>query len=110
MAGEVHKKPEARRDLVEQAAFIAERSLDAAERFLSAAERTFQRLADMPELGTRCRFQNPQAAGIRVWRIEGFKKYLVFYQEVPHGVDIVRVIHGSRDIEAIFAEDSPSSN
>jgi toxin ParE1/3/4 len=33
--------------------------------------------------------------------------YLVFYREADQGIEIVRVLHGSRDIAALFpAEDS----
>ena len=34
-----------------------------------------------------------------------FEKYLVFYRQIFEGVEIVRVIHSARDIEAIFEEE-----
>ena len=30
--------------------------------------------------------------------------YILFYREVPDGIDLVRVIHGARDIPDIFDE------
>jgi toxin ParE1/3/4 len=32
-------------------------------------------------------------------------KYLIFYVALPDGVEIVRVLHGARDIETIFSDD-----
>ena len=39
---------------------------------------------------------------MRQQRIKGFKKYLVFYRASDFGVEIIRVIHGARDVEAIL--------
>jgi plasmid stabilization system protein ParE len=32
----------------------------------------------------------------------GFRDYLIFYRELPDRVEIVRVLHGARDIERIL--------
>jgi len=100
----ITKTPQARRDLLELADFIAQDSLDAAERFLDAAEETFNLLAKMPEMGTPCGFQSTEAAGLRVWSIAGFENHLIFYRPIEDGIDVIRIIHGARDIAAIFAE------
>ena len=102
MSQSVSKKPEALRDLVEQADYIAQQSLEAAERFLDAAEATFELLARSPELGGLCQFRSPQAAGLRVWPVRGFKNHLVFYRPADNGIDVIRVIHAARDIEAVL--------
>jgi len=106
MSKQITKKPQARRDLAEAADYIARDSLDAARRFLDAAEAAFELLAAMPEMGTRCNFRSPTASGIRMWSIRGFQNYIVFYRPLDDGVDVVRVIHGARDIQAIFNESS----
>ena len=95
-------RPRADRDLDEQFAYIAKHTLRAAERFLLAAKATFERLAAMPELGGTWEFEDPRLAGIRVWQVSGFEKYLVFYRPIPNGVEVVRVLHGARDIGAVF--------
>ena len=41
-----------------------------------------------------------------MWSIRGFQNYIVFYRPLEDGVDVVRVIHGARDIQAIFDEPS----
>lgn len=109
MAATVAKTPQARADLLQLANYIARDSLDAALRFLDAAEGAFQLLAQMPEIGTACSFRSPQADGIRVWSIQGFENYLVFYRPTDAGINVVRVIHGARDVESLFADDSRGS-
>jgi toxin ParE1/3/4 len=102
MARRVSRKPEVRRDLVGLADYISRDNLDAALRFLDAAERTFNFLAANNQSGQQCGFQQPEIAGLRVWPIEGFRNYLVFYRPTDDGVEILRVLHGARDIEALF--------
>jgi toxin ParE1/3/4 len=96
------RKPDVRRDLVELADHISRDNLDAALRFLDAAERTFNFLAANNQCGQLCDFQQLEIAGLRVWPIEGFRNYLVFYRPTDEGVDIWRVLHGARDIESLF--------
>ena len=31
-----------------------------------------------------------------------FKRYVIFYQPLQDGIDVVRVLHGARDIESLF--------
>ena len=104
MGNRVTRQPEVRRALVEQADHISRDNLDAALRFLDAAEATFEFLASNREVGQLCAFTNQRTAGMRVWPIEGFRNYLVFYRPTKDGVDIVRVLHGARDFEAFFGE------
>jgi toxin ParE1/3/4 len=94
--------PEVRRDLLELADHISHDNLDAALRFLDAVERMFQFLAMNREVGQLCQFADPESAGLRAWPVEGFRNHLVFYRATDDGVDIVRVLHGARDIEALF--------
>jgi toxin ParE1/3/4 len=37
-----------------------------------------------------------------MWRIAGFDQYLIFYRPTESGVEIIRVIHGKRDVEDLF--------
>ena len=103
--GEVNKRPLVIRDLIELATYIAEDNLDASDRFLVAAEETFNQLAKTPWMGKLSQFSNPNLADIRQQAVKGFKKYLVFYRPTDLGVEILRVIHGARDIQAILDED-----
>lgn len=39
---------------------------------------------------------------MRVYRIKGFKKMLVLYSPFEHGIDVLRVVHGSRNLEILL--------
>ena len=78
MSHRVLKTPQASNDLLEIASFIALDNVDAAERFLDAAEAAFAELAALPALGQAVGFQSVLAQGMRVWRVEGFERYLIF--------------------------------
>jgi toxin ParE1/3/4 len=36
--------------------------------------------------------------------MRGFSKHLIFYRPLSNGAEIVRVIHGARDLEGLFEE------
>ena len=95
--------PAADRDLDDQAAYLASQaSLETALRFYDAASTTFARLAGAPGTGERWPTADPRLVGLRVARIEGFDKHLVFYRPASDGIEIVRVLHGARDIESVL--------
>ena len=94
--------PQARPDLVEIAAHIAEYNEDAASRFLEAAAQAFMTLAPFPGMGARREFRNPKLAGMRVWPITRFRNYVIFYLPTKRGIRVLRVIHGARDTRRIF--------
>jgi toxin ParE1/3/4 len=35
-----------------------------------------------------------------------FGRYVIFYEPIEHGIDVVRVLHSARDIDAVFGEDA----
>jgi toxin ParE1/3/4 len=100
----VDKRPQAIRDLADIAVYLAEESGndDIAFRFLDAAETSFAKLAAMPAIGVGREYRDPELDWIRMWRIAGFDQYLIFYRPTESGVEIIRVIHGKRDVEDLF--------
>jgi toxin ParE1/3/4 len=106
MKGIVRRRDRARQDLIDIFRYLArEAGVRTAGRFFAQAEATFEELADQPRMGTRYEAENPAFGDIRYFPIKRFKKYLVFYLPAAHGVDIVRVLHGARDIHGILAEE-----
>ncbi len=84
-------------DLAEIWAYITRDSPDNADRFLYRIYQICQEeLASNPRLG---RTRDELTQGLRSLVFEG---YVIFYHPVPNGVEIVRVLHGMRDIESIF--------
>ena len=60
-------------------------------------------------MGSLWNAKNPALAGLRVWSIRKFENYLIFYRPVPDGIEVVRVLHGSRDIDTILEGDRPET-
>jgi toxin ParE1/3/4 len=102
----IHRSPGARRDLVEIFRYYTRQGgLRVAQRFFAQAEATFARLARMPGLGTPYGHEHPALAGLRFFPVSRFRNHLVFYRPVVGGIEIVRVLHGARDIDGILAEE-----
>lgn len=100
-------RPRADRDLEEQAVYYAtEGSPELGHRFLVAAHETFALLATQPEIGWHRPLKHPALESLRVFRVSGFERIIILYRPVPGGVDILRVVHGSRDIQALLRRES----
>jgi len=103
---EIIRRPSANRDLVDIFRHYAhEAGMRVADRFFVQAEATFAWLARKPNLGTRYEPDEPLYADMRYFPISRFRKYLVFYRPVPGGIEVLRVLHGARDIAGILAEE-----
>lgn len=91
-------RPQARRDVVELATYMGRDNILAADRFLDAATETFNLLVASPQLGELQPSSDKRLVGLRIF--QGFSNHLVCYLEKPYGVEIVRVLHGARDLNA----------
>ena len=98
------KRPLAKKDIIESALYIAEDNSSAAEVFLNTLEKTFDDLSKMPNMGVGRDYANPRLKGIRMWPVPNFEKYLIFYLRTKDSLEIVRLIHASRNIEEIFKQ------
>ena len=92
----VTRRPLAEIDILDIWDFIAEDSLIEADRWVDRLDEKFALWATQPLMG-RCR--DELASGVRSL---AFGRYVVFFFPLPDGFDIVRVLHGSRDIDASF--------
>ena len=81
---------------------IGQDSPRSARRFLFAVVKLAERLTGIPELGPLYELDHPDLAGLRVFPVPRFKKYLLFYRIHDDEIEVVRVIHGARDIPAIL--------
>jgi len=55
-------------------------------------------------MGRQRGFRNPHAQNVRSFPLKGFPNHLVYYRAVEGGIEVLRVLHGARDIDAIFEE------
>jgi len=91
--------PEAEQDLIEIWAYLArEASPRVADRQLRSIDRACDGLSERPLTG---RIRSELLAGVRSIPV---RPYALFYRVTATTVEVVRVLHGSRDIGAIFSE------
>jgi toxin ParE1/3/4 len=102
MPRRVIRRPAANRDLIDCFVYIGRDSEESATRFLKVAEQTFLELADMPGMGIVTSFNDFEDSNLRRWRIRGFENFLIFYRPLEDGIEIIRVLHGAREIERLF--------
>ena len=98
-------RPRAKADLGEIWGYIADDSETRADAFIVAIEQKLRLLARQPSMGRK---REILAAGLRSFPVG---RYVIFYRSIQDGIDVIRVLHGSRDLEAIFgAEDQEIPN
>lgn len=94
----VARTPLAREDLRDIASHIANesQSLEVAERFLDSIGDKCTLYASKPQLGELC-----PDFGTDVRRFSA-GNYVVFYRPISKGIQVLRVVHGSRDIPSVW--------
>lgn len=94
--------PMAQEDLKEIVAHIATDNPVAASNVRNDILDTAESLGHHPGLGIRPRFSAPRFVGIRFLPASQYHPYLLFYRELPDEVEILRVLHGARNLPALF--------
>ena len=91
-------------DRITIAEYIARNtSVEMAHKFLHAVEAAYSDIADMPGIGSLRAYKNPRLSGLRMLPLRRFPNHLIFYLATDSSVDIVRVVHGARNLEDVFA-------
>jgi toxin ParE1/3/4 len=104
MSRELIIRNRATQDLRQQANYILSNgSVAAAEQFLELAEATFARILLTPRIGKQVDFVLDSMGEVRQWRIKNFHDYLVFYRVQEDRIEILRVLHGARDLAGILS-------
>ena len=91
--------PRARADLFDIDAYIAERNPLAAERLIERLIQAMKTLARMPMMGRTC-----EDLGLPAVRRFVVEKHHIFYVLDGKGINVVRVIHGRRDVPTVLHE------
>ncbi|WP_305632155.1 type II toxin-antitoxin system RelE/ParE family toxin [Methyloversatilis sp.] len=89
-------RPMAEADLLEIWTYIAEHSVAEADRWTDRLDDSLRLWATQPRME---RARDELSPGIRSL---AFDRYVVFFEPSPDGIDVVRVLHGSRDIDEQF--------
>jgi toxin ParE1/3/4 len=87
---------DASRDLSEISDYFLEQSIEAGDRFVEGFGKKCQHLAEFPYLGRSYDQFAPGLRGIPLM------DYIIFYQIVGEGIEILRVISGYRNLQTVF--------
>jgi toxin ParE1/3/4 len=96
----VTRRPLAALDILDIWDHIAEDSIEQADRWVERLDEKFKLIATQPLMG---RARDELAANLRSFP---FGRYVIFYEPIGDGIDVVRVLHSARDIDAVFGEDA----
>ena len=91
----VHR-PLALQDLDDIWDYIAQDNPQVADHFIDKVEKQCRLLAEFPNIGTSCDALSPGLCFLVV------DKYVLFYIALDDGIEVVRVLHGARDLESLF--------
>ena len=95
--GDYILNPQAQRDLRDIWEYISDHSIAAASRKMERLARAFDNLAANPFLG----WERPDLApDLRSFLVEN--NYIIIYSLSGAGIEIIRVLHGSRDLPSLF--------
>jgi toxin ParE1/3/4 len=92
----VTRRPEAEADILEVWDFIADDSVSEADRWIDRLDEKLALWATQPMIG---RSRDELAPHLRSMP---FGRYVVFFVPLADGIDVVRVLQGSRDVDQEF--------
>ena len=85
-----------RQDVLDIWKFIAADNTAAADKLIRRLDEVVRLLAERPELGSR---QDKYRVGLRCMAVGN---YLVFYDQIPETIRILRILHGARRWEDLI--------
>lgn len=97
--GCVIRTPEVLADLAEIWEYIGANNPDAADRWLDTIDDKVKLIAESPYIGRE------RDELVPVLRSFPVGKYLLFYRPIAGGIELIRVLHGSRDVDSLLSEE-----
>ncbi len=92
----VTRRPQAAVDILDVWDFIAEDSMAEADRWVDRLDEKLKLWSTQPLIGR----MRPELAP--ELRSMPFGRYVIFFMPLPDGIDVVRVLHSSRDTDTEF--------
>ena len=101
-------RPRAQDDILRQFRWylIEQDAPDAAFQFMEAVEASVEQLLSMPYIGAPRELRNQALEGLRFWPVKDFDDFLIFYVVVEDTVRVIRILHGTRDLDRILKKES----
>jgi toxin ParE1/3/4 len=93
---QVIRSERAQQDLEGILDYLDSQSTQAADRFAVKLDQTCDLHALHPQLGASAEEYAPSLRHFTVWN------YAIFYRPIADGIEIIRIIHGARDIPMLF--------
>jgi toxin ParE1/3/4 len=93
---QVIRSEQAQADLEEIFDYLDSQSTQAADRFAVKFEQSCELHAKHSQIGASSHEYAPNLRHFTVWN------YAVFYRPIDDGIEVIRVIHGARDIPKLF--------
>ena len=94
----ITRRPQATADILDIWDFIADDSFFEADRWVDRLDEKLSLWATQPLIG---RPRDELASGLRSMP---FGRYVVYFMPMPDGLDVVRVLHSTRDTENHFPQ------
>ncbi|MFP5468253.1 MAG: type II toxin-antitoxin system RelE/ParE family toxin [Alphaproteobacteria bacterium] len=92
----VRKTVRAESDIEDLWLYIATDNPQAADRILDDIEAQCRLIATQPNMG---RLRSELTPGLRSFPVG---RYIILYQTLPDGIEVVRVLHSARDLDALL--------
>ena len=93
--------PDAADDLFDIWSFIARNSPDSADRVEESILSACEQLTKNPLIGTVR--ADLTALPVRFWAVPSFRNYLVVYDPAVQPLQIIRILHGARDVPSVLS-------
>jgi toxin ParE1/3/4 len=84
--------------------FLSSTSPRAALSFSGGVDGALRRIADHPGIGRSRPSRDPLLQGIRTWPLPGFESVLVVYRVARTDIEVLRVLHGARDVRGLLSD------
>ena len=90
--------PQAAQDLQDIHDYLFANNPDTADKFLDSITQKFEMLTNFPNMGRK---RDELLSALRSFPVDD---YLIFYRQIEEEIEIVRVVSGYRDLDALFDE------
>jgi toxin ParE1/3/4 len=96
---EILRTPTSRTDVVEIVLRIRRVNAKAARKLLLAIDDTITLLSQFPGIGPK---RQELGDAVRSFPVAKYTDYLIFYRVLDDGIEVIRVLHGARNLPQLF--------
>lgn len=82
--------------------FVKRKAIRAGQRFLDAVDKSIKLMAQSPTLAASWYSPDPLLEDVRFWNVKGIQKYIIFFRIRNEIVEVMRVLHSSRDLKQLL--------